>query len=158
MTTNLPKRRRWLQFRLRTLLIAVVVLSLPLSWFAVRMEKARRQREAIAAIERLGGVVERWEDLSVPKWIRKFFPDEFFIYAVEVVLDDTEATDACLEHLKGMTNIDILQLNGTKVTDACLEHLEGLTNLGFLRLKNTNVTPEGVKKLQEALPNCDIMY
>ena len=33
MTTTPPKRRRWLQFRLRALLIAVLVLSVPLQWF-----------------------------------------------------------------------------------------------------------------------------
>ncbi len=40
------KRRRWLQFRLRTLLIAILVLSLPLSWFAARMERALMGSEA----------------------------------------------------------------------------------------------------------------
>lgn len=55
MTDESPKRRRWFQFRLRTLLIAALVLSLPLSWFAWRMEKAKRQREAVQAIEKLGG-------------------------------------------------------------------------------------------------------
>ncbi len=54
MTTEPPKRR-WLQFRLRTLLIAVLVLSLPLSWFAWRMEKARKQREAVEVIRGTGG-------------------------------------------------------------------------------------------------------
>ena len=49
-------KRRFLQFRLRTLLIAVLVLSLPLSWFAVKMERARRQREAVEVIERLGEI------------------------------------------------------------------------------------------------------
>lgn len=47
---------QWFQFRLRTLLIAILVLSLPLSWFAVRMERARRQREAIAAIRKAGAL------------------------------------------------------------------------------------------------------
>jgi hypothetical protein len=27
-----------------------------------------------------------------------------------------------------------------------------------LRLGGTNVTPEGIKKLQQALPNCKIQY
>ena len=61
MTSTLPKRR-WFQFRLRTLLIAILVLSLPLSWFAMRMEKARRQREAVVAIRWLEGTAYyEWE-------------------------------------------------------------------------------------------------
>ena len=58
--TAQAKRRRWFQFRLRTLLTAVLVLSLPLSCFAVRMDRARRQREAVEAIKHIGGEV--WYD------------------------------------------------------------------------------------------------
>jgi len=42
--------------------------------------------------------------------------------------------------------------------DAGLEHLEGLTNLKWLRLYKTQVTEEGVKKLQQSLPNCTIRH
>ncbi|MGD0899850.1 MAG: hypothetical protein ABR915_18615 [Thermoguttaceae bacterium] len=41
-------------------------------------------------------------------------------------------------------------------TDAVLEHLKGLAKLQRLYLDGTKVTDEGVKKLQEALPNCKI--
>ena len=46
---------------------------------------------------------------------------------------------------------------GTKVTDDGLEHLKVLTSLKTLYLINTNVTDDGVKKLQTALPNCEIV-
>ncbi len=36
--------------------------------------------------------------------------------------------------------------------------LRGMASLESVLLWNTNVTPEGVKKLQEALPNCKIEY
>jgi len=39
-----------------------------------------------------------------------------------------------------------------------LEHLSGLTGLKILWLGDTQVTDEGVKKLQQALPNCDIIH
>lgn len=42
------------------------------------------------------------------------------------------------------------------VADVGLEHVKGLTNLQELDLRGTQVTEEGVKKLQEALPNCKI--
>ena len=41
-------------------------------------------------------------------------------------------------------------------TDAGLEHLKGLSNLQELYLGKTQVTDEGIKKLQQALPNCEI--
>jgi len=37
-------------------------------------------------------------------------------------------------------------------------HLSGLTNLQRLELIDTQVTEEGVKKFQEALPNCKIEH
>ena len=40
------RKRRWYQFSLRTLLLAVLVVSLAMSWVAVRMERARKRREA----------------------------------------------------------------------------------------------------------------
>ena len=47
-----------------------------------------------------------------------------------------------------------------QVTDAGLglDHLKGLDPLQELRLRNTKVTDEGVKKLQQALPKCQIIH
>lgn len=52
------ERPRYFQFRVRTLILSVLVLSLPLSCLAVVVDRARRQREAVEAIEQLGG----WTD------------------------------------------------------------------------------------------------
>lgn len=207
MTTEPPKRRRWLQFRLRTLLIAILVLSVPLSWFAVRLERARRQREAVKAIERLGGYVEFDLDLDTPYWLLRLLGQESVSKPVVVSFKGTLVGDPELAHLEALTDVDLLFLDGTHITDedlerlpqlpelyglhladtrvtdaglrhlqrfakslvqlslggcrvsdAGLEHLGGLANLEWLILTETNVTPEGVKKLQAALPNCKIDY
>lgn len=73
-----------------------------------------------------------------------------------LILADTKITDAGLEHLVGLTNIEALDLRCTEITDAGLDYIKGLTSLKRLLLKNTHVTDEGVKKLREALPNCEI--
>ena len=59
-------------------------------------------------------------------------------------------------HLKELTNLEVVYLNGTKVTDAGLVRLKPMTNLEFLDVRGTMVTAEGVKKLQQALPRCEI--
>ena len=56
-TTTPKPRRRWLQFSLRTMLVLVLIFGAGLGWFAREVQKARAQREAAKAIEKLGGGV-----------------------------------------------------------------------------------------------------
>ncbi len=71
-------------------------------------------------------------------------------------LELTGVTDAGVAQLSGLKNLMSLNLYGTKVGDAALNHLRDLKHLRNLYLWQTQVTPEGVKKLQEALPGLDI--
>jgi hypothetical protein len=182
VTSEPPVQRRWFQFRLRALVLALLVLSLPLSWFAVRTERARRQKAAVQAIRGMGGIVVEREGASVPKWIRELFPDGFFLDVIWVNLEGPHITDAELEHLHGMCDLEELCFTYTQVTDAGLEQLGRLDNLEFLwltgapvtddglkhleatgslkwpGLRGTQVTDEGIRKFQEALPNCKIEY
>jgi hypothetical protein len=63
-TTPTP-RRRWFQFSLRTLMVFVVVTSVPLGWLGIKVKEARKQRESVRAIEKLGGTVDRYGFASV---------------------------------------------------------------------------------------------
>ena len=278
-------RLRWYQYRLRTLLLFVLLVNIAMSVVATKMRAARRQRDAVAAIEKSGGSV--WYDHEVdesgfsllpghrpppwPSWLRKLLGDDFFRTVVtayvesdasfeplkqldrlqhlscddsvteaglahlkelrqlrdldlmtnpsvaaglehitaltqleELNLSNTDVGDAELERLKGMTQLRYLGLVGTRITDAGLRHLEGLTrleelalnktqigdagvahlkglkqlkrlglgntrvtdaslehliglkNLVRLELQFTSVTAEGVRKIDRALPHCDI--
>jgi len=85
----------------------------------------------------------------------------------------TGVTDAGLAHLKELSQLRSLSLGGvladwsgpgkglallkpSPISDAGLEHLRGLKTLRELILYGTGATEEGVKRLQEALPKCDI--
>ena len=106
MTTDHPTppkpRRRWFQFSLRTLFVLLTVLCV---WLAVTVNRARKQREAVAAIEAVGGMVlyeHQYDDSEPPgpKWLRELVGDEYFV-SVDVVFF-VEATDADLEHMEAM--------------------------------------------------------
>ena len=148
MDENFPKHRRWLQFRLRTLLIAVLVLSLPLSWFAVRMEKARRQREAVAAIRRLGGRVHYETMSSAPEWARDVLGVHSFL-DIAIASPTAAFGDEEAKCLADLPDIKGLQLGDVQITDAGLENLRGLTHLWKLYLNNMEITGTGLKHLKE---------
>ena len=93
------------------------------------------QGKAVAEIERLGGCVEFDEESPQRPVIRVF-------------LATGHVTDADLEHLKGLTQLRELYLEGAKVTDAGLEHLERLTQLQVLDLSGTAVTDAGLEHLR----------
>jgi hypothetical protein len=62
-----------------------------------------------------------------------------------------------MEYLKGMTRLQqFLVLNGTKITDAGLEHVKGMTRLQMLAVVGTQVTDVGMQKLKESLPTLKI--
>jgi hypothetical protein len=65
-------------------------------------------------------------------------------------------TDAGLEHLEGMAQLRVLILCDMEITDAGLEHLKGLTNLRVF-LKHTKVTSEGARRLRQATQMCEIV-
>ncbi len=181
---------RWrFQFSLRSLLVLTVVVAVPFSWLAVEMKGARKQREAVGAIRKLGGwIVYDYEQPTIPnpqppgpEWLRKLLGNDFFANVVLVNLGGMQATDGELEHikeltqlqdlwlygghvtdegvkhLKGLTQLVLLHLGGTQITDTGIVYLHGLSQLQTLDLTGTKVTAEGVKKLQQALPKCQIV-
>jgi RNA polymerase sigma factor (sigma-70 family) len=63
-------------------------------------------------------------------------------------LQGTQVTDVGLEHMKGLAALQWLELRGTQVTDAGMEHLKGLSALQHLYLTGTKVTDAGLERLK----------
>ena len=63
-------------------------------------------------------------------------------------LSGTTITDAGLEYLKGLMQLQSLELRETKITDAGLEHLKGVAQLRGLDLSGTKITDAGLKHLK----------
>jgi hypothetical protein len=76
---------------------------------------------------------------------------------VMVNLRGTEITDAGLEQLKGLENLEYLNLYSTPITDAGLKHLEGLKKLRHVYVWQTQVTDAGVNALKAAVPEVKII-
>jgi hypothetical protein len=64
-------------------------------------------------------------------------------------LCNTQVTDAALEHVKELANLETLNLCNTNVTDAGMEYLKGLTKLRLLNVCGTRVTDAGVKHFKK---------
>jgi len=57
-----------------------------------------------------------------------------------------------------LTHLKRLWLYESQATDEGLTHFCEMSDLEYFAVYSPHVTPEGVKKLQEALPNCKIEY
>jgi hypothetical protein len=134
----------------------MLLVSLVMSWVAVRMKKARQQREAVEEIQKRGGRVRYDYQPSMAAiaeppgraWLRNLLGKDFFASVVEVALFPPGPSDASFEHLKSLAQLRGLSLIGPCFTDASLKHLKGLTNLRSLELDETSVTDAGLEHLK----------
>ena len=160
LAVSLVSRLRF-QFSIRSLLVLIVVVAIVCSWLSVRMQQARRQREVVEGAESAHYDYQfdpdvNWQANPLfqakppeppgPPWLRNLLGVDFLSDVTYV--DYKQATDAGLEHLKGLTNLRSLWLDNTQVTDAGLEHLKGLTSLQLLGLNRTKVTDAGLMHLK----------
>jgi Leucine-rich repeat (LRR) protein len=159
-----PRNRRWLQFSLRTLIGIVLLASVWMSWVAVRIQRAEKQKVAVQAIERLGGGVTYDYQLASgqfvpsakppgPTWTRSLLGEEFFAQVLAVGYYGPQVTDAWLEPVTKLPQLRELWLTETRVTDRGLEQLKGFSQLKLLRLDGapqvTDVGLEHVKGLAQ---------
>lgn len=88
--------------------------------------------------ENLAIVLERLVDLKV------------------LALNDCPVTDGGVEAISTSPGIETLLLESTRITDRSIPHLAKLKRLRSLRINKTRVTADGVRRLRESLPKCEI--
>ena len=69
--TSTPQPR-WFQFRLRTLLIWMLVISCGLGWFAYHLQLARNRERAVTECSAAGIYVYQYEPTAVGKVLRRW--------------------------------------------------------------------------------------
>lgn len=92
-------KRRWFQFRLRTILLLVILASLPLGRLGMRLDRIRRQQPAIVAVENAGGAV--WivrkptkSPAAVPRLSRVYDSQRREVGALWQVVEDAQYGEA----------------------------------------------------------------
>ncbi len=111
---ELKPKRRWYQYSLRSLFLVTLVFALWLGWIC---HKANQQRNAVEAIEDLGGWVcyDYQVDASGdytpdaeppgPAWFRNLVGLDFLADVVKASFINKRVSDTSLEHLTGLTNL-----------------------------------------------------
>jgi hypothetical protein len=126
--------------------LAAVVVAAPLP----QRDEREEQREAVAAIRKLGGEVSYDYQRPKPDKPNVFDPEakpqdrDALPRVVRVSLRDTEATDDDLKVLAKFPDLENLDLTGTRITGAGLAHLERLKNLRSLCLWRTQADDAGL--------------
>ena len=116
--------RRRFQFSIRLLLVLTVAVALPFSWLSWEMQKTREQKEAVDAIRKSVVFVRITYDYqldssdnivlnekpSVPPAAWNLLPDDFFDHVVKIHFYNHDTTDAKLEPLKRLPQLQVLNL------------------------------------------------
>ncbi|MDE0938256.1 MAG: leucine-rich repeat domain-containing protein, partial [Mariniblastus sp.] len=134
---QLPKRkRRWFQLRLRTLLVLVTLASGAFGWVGWELDQRRREKVAIAWVEKMGGSVDFDGFLSSgleTNWWKKTKETLFGKSVRFFDLGYTQVSD--LSPLAELKKLECLSFDRAPVSD--LSPLAGLENLRRLYLDGT---------------------
>src|SRR5438132_567105 len=108
LASLLTPKRRWAQFSLGTMFIVVSLLCV---WLALLVNQAHRQRAAVAAIEKLGGIVGYGEP-AIGDWLPTIARDAF-VPVVDVNFFKCAITDDDLACLDGLHQVEFISLGDT---------------------------------------------
>jgi hypothetical protein len=153
--------RRRFQFGVRSLLLCVVAVSVPLGWFAWEMERARRQREAVEVIVGKGGSIFYdyeigeeghfipHQETLIRRWSNSLFGPDFCADVVEVVCFRCDHGNDVASYVKRLPEVEFVTMAETQFDDTGLAHLRGATKLRKLQLSDVLVTDDGLTYVKQ---------
>jgi hypothetical protein len=164
----------FLQFRVRMLLLGVLLVSIPLALVCWRLCVTRIQQHAIELarikIAKLDGAFDKGlvdGDFYVALQNRKItdkqlidisqdfqrFPGPWLDQRHTIVLDvsGNPITDDAVPHLVGVNFLSV-NLANTRITDRSIPYLERLTLMNRLDISDTQISEAGVQRLRRTFP------
>ena len=117
-----PPRRRWFQYRVRTLLLVTAIVAL---WLGIYVNRVQRQRAAVQMIHAAGGQVTYEGEanglLATPPgpkqsgWMTRILGKDFFCDVIAVTFEGVPAKDRDLACLKDLPHLEQLFLFDTEI-------------------------------------------
>lgn len=151
--------RRLLQFRLITLMLLPVLLSVPLVYISMKLHARRRERACEAVILDQGGRAWHASDKGsglaprkarpVPSVLVPILGEDFFDCVVVVAPRFDASNRRSLEALQGLPHLRTLWLERTAITDDDLPQLGNNRKLESLFLQRTRITDRGLAALAQ---------
>jgi hypothetical protein len=154
-----PKRkRRWFQFSLRSLLIFTLICAIACGWLGSKIERKRREREAVKLIQRATGEV--WYDYQYvkgdfdalppePAWLRGLLGDDWFhdIKKVSFAIEFQEVTRPIPwpKHERAFTGRSWVIGDLGRFSESEMTHLEDLRQLEDLDLRYLKIADASLK-------------
>ncbi len=147
--------RRRLQYSLGARLLLLALVAMLYSWVDDKRNELRREREAVAEIGKLGGIVrwdwqytkDRYPQPPGPAWVKRLLGDNCFA-TVESVDATKQFGDEGLKHLKDLRELHILRLSESAVTNDGLTELKSVKGLRTLLLGRTQISDAGLKHVE----------
>ncbi len=148
-------KRRWLTFSLRTLFVAVTLVSAAMGYLVWKARTLREQSQIIADLQSIGHVTFAHEIGRVrpatppgPEVLRRVFGNYAFSELVQIQIDDERATDDTLARIATLPGTLSLILTSDNITDRGLAHIARMSELSALELESRSVTADGYARLR----------
>jgi len=152
------RRRRWLRFRLRSLLVLITLVATILGLHHTYVRPYHDQQQAADALTAKGAALT-WESAE-PAWLanilRWVVPEDKLRDCVKLDAEHVGLEDADMLHVRHLRRLKRLYLARNPVTNAGLEHLSGLEYLQRLSLWGTKITNEGLRHVGQ-LPELRVL-
>ena len=153
------RKRRWLQFSLRTFLLTIALISAWLAFYYVPAKRADRAAKALQEkgiqvcydYQHIPGTRPFGYSFLVPQpgpeFLRKLLGDGLFQHAESISHGRTLVKADDLSPLESIPTIRSVSLTTCQIGDEHLKHLAGLRRLEVLGLHEGQITDQGLANL-----------